>query len=70
VEPGTSGQIERIADEFVSKVPEQEFSPAEILSFLVERKRSPTDAVADVKEWVDKAREDGSKLKRENSWVV
>jgi chaperone BCS1 len=62
--------VERLADEFVSKVPEQEFSPAEILSFLLERKRSPTDAVADAKDWVNKTREDGSKLKRENSWVV
>jgi chaperone BCS1 len=43
--------VERLADEFVSEVPEQEFSPAEILSFLLGRKRSPTDAVADAKEW-------------------
>ncbi|KKZ60646.1 hypothetical protein EMCG_04692 [[Emmonsia] crescens] len=47
--------IERLADEFAAKVPDQVFSPAEILlSFLLERKQSPTDAVADVKNWVAK----------------
>ncbi|KAK2796021.1 hypothetical protein FQN50_009641 [Emmonsiellopsis sp. PD_5] len=47
----------------------QMFSPAEILSFLLERKHSPTNAAADVEEWVARAKEERSELKRENSWV-
>ncbi|KAJ5645749.1 hypothetical protein N7507_011760 [Penicillium longicatenatum] len=35
-----------LAYEFASKVPEQVFSPAEVLSFLLERKKSPFDAVS------------------------
>ncbi|OJD12120.1 hypothetical protein AJ78_07241 [Emergomyces pasteurianus Ep9510] len=43
--------IERLAGEFAVKVPDQVFSPAEILlSFLLERKQSPTDAVTDVED--------------------
>ncbi|TQB70996.1 hypothetical protein MPDQ_007917 [Monascus purpureus] len=32
-------------------------SPAEVLSFLLERKKSPSDAVTDVEDWVVKANE-------------
>ncbi|KAJ5183265.1 hypothetical protein N7492_000881 [Penicillium capsulatum] len=61
--------IERLAKDFASKVPEQVFSPAEVLSFLLERKNSPVDAVTSVEDWVAKAKEAGSQLKREGSWV-
>ncbi|EDN02518.1 predicted protein [Histoplasma mississippiense (nom. inval.)] len=56
--------IERLADEFAAKVPDQVFSPAEILlSFLLERKQSPTDAVADVENWVAKTSKERGKVK-------
>ncbi|OJD12141.1 hypothetical protein AJ78_07212 [Emergomyces pasteurianus Ep9510] len=43
--------IEQLAGEFATKVPDQVFSSAEILlSFLLECKQSPTDAVADVED--------------------
>jgi hypothetical protein len=34
-----------LAKDFAAKVPEHNFSPAEVLSFLLERKNSPIDAV-------------------------
>ncbi|EDN04061.1 predicted protein [Histoplasma mississippiense (nom. inval.)] len=56
--------IEGLADEFAAKVPDQVFSPAEILlSFLLERKQSPTDAVADVENWVAKTSKERGKVK-------
>ena len=46
-----------LAQEFASKVPEQVFSPAEVLSFLLERKKSPLDAVSCVESWVANAKD-------------
>jgi chaperone BCS1 len=45
-----------LAHEFASKVPEQVFSPAEVLAFLLERKKSPSDAVSCVESWVANAK--------------
>ncbi len=61
--------IERLAKDFAAKVPEQVFSPAEVLSFLLEWKNSPSDAVIGVEDWVAQAKEAGSQLKREGSWI-
>lgn len=44
--------VERFADEFAAKVPEHEFSPAEILSFLVQYRDSPSYALENVEDWV------------------
>lgn len=60
--------IERLANDFACKVPDQVFSPAEVLSFLLEQKNSPFGAVTGVENWVAKAKA-GSQLKREGSWV-
>jgi chaperone BCS1 len=60
--------IERLANDFSSKVPDQVFSPAEVLSFLLEQKNSPFGAVTGVENWVAKTKA-GSQLKREASWV-
>lgn len=62
-------KIERLAKDFASKVPEEVFSPAEVLSFLLERKNSPFDAVTGVDSWVAKAKGTTSQMKREGSWV-
>jgi chaperone BCS1 len=48
--------VEGLARDFASKMPEQVFSPAEVLSFLLERKKSPYDAVSGVESWVAKAK--------------
>lgn len=63
-------RIERLGHEFAGLVPELEFSPAEVLSLLLEHRRSPESAIAGVEAWVAKVREEKrSKLKREGSWV-
>ncbi|OJD20802.1 hypothetical protein ACJ73_07861 [Blastomyces percursus] len=55
-------KIDRLAREFAAKIPGHLFSPAEILlSFLLERKQSPTDAVADADSWVAKASKERGK---------
>lgn len=41
-----------LAADFVRKVPEREFSPAEILSHLLQYRQSPTAAVEHADEWV------------------
>jgi hypothetical protein len=43
--------------DFAIKVPDEVFSPAEILSFLLEYKHSPTDAVTQVEEWVNRTKD-------------
>ncbi|EDN03759.1 hypothetical protein I7I51_05369 [Histoplasma capsulatum] len=54
--------IDRLAREFAAKIPDHLFSPAEILlSFLLERKQSPTDAVAHADSWVAKASKERGK---------
>ncbi|KAJ6078258.1 hypothetical protein N7467_008011 [Penicillium canescens] len=47
--------IEGLAKDFAAKVPENNFSPAEVLSFLLERKNSSIDAVTGVQDWASKA---------------
>ncbi|KAH6869579.1 mitochondrial chaperone bcs1 [Thelonectria olida] len=44
--------VKRLADRFAAKVPEHEFSPAEILSFLIQYRDSPNCALDNVEEWV------------------
>lgn len=54
-----------IAEDFASKVPENEFSPAEIQGFLLMRKNDPRKALGEVENWVKgmkEAKEKGSKL--------
>ncbi|KAJ5882357.1 uncharacterized protein N7529_001029 [Penicillium soppii] len=41
--------IKRLTDDFTSKVPDQVFSLAKVLSFLLEQKTSPFSAVTSVK---------------------
>ncbi|KAJ6437510.1 sugar transporter protein [Purpureocillium lavendulum] len=41
-----------LAADFVAKVPELEFSPAEILSHLLQYRKSPTAAIEHTEEWV------------------
>ncbi|KAK3186294.1 hypothetical protein K4F52_004832 [Lecanicillium sp. MT-2017a] len=45
--------IEELAAIFAGRVPEMRFSPAEVLSFLIEHKKSPREAVEKVKSWVN-----------------
>ena len=48
-------EIERLANMFAEKVPEQIFSPAEVQGFLLKFKKMPRKAVEEVEAWVKKA---------------
>lgn len=66
--PGTKGPaddnetVEQLATEFASKVPEGEFSPAEIQSFLVENRESSRLPVKNVESWMTRMRREKTAL--------
>jgi hypothetical protein len=43
-------RVKRLAKEFIVKVPELKFSPAKILSFLLEYKKLPEKAISNVEQ--------------------
>lgn len=45
--------IKRLADDFAEMVPEDKFSPAEVQSFLITRKKDPQRAMDEVAKWRD-----------------
>lgn len=47
-------RIEQLARDFAAKIPEGEFSPAELLSHLMEHKHSPSAAAGRVDEWIER----------------
>lgn len=49
-------KIDKLAAEFADKVPELEFSPAELQGYLLKNKRYPEGAVAGVEAWVTETR--------------
>jgi chaperone BCS1 len=51
-------ELKEIAEEFANKVPENEFSPAEIQLFLVANRKSPAMAVHSLQGWIAKVREE------------
>lgn len=55
-------RVDQLAGEFATKVPELEFSPAEISSFLFEHRQSPGHAIDNVEIWMAKIQEDRGKL--------
>ncbi|KAL5396372.1 hypothetical protein PMIN03_012966 [Paraphaeosphaeria minitans] len=63
-------ELLRLAQEFVAKVPKLEFSPAEVLSFLLVNKHSPHHAIANVAAWMEKLQEEKTKLTRTTSWAL
>lgn len=58
-------RVERLAEEFASKVPSHEFSPAELQGLLMKNKRDPEAAVAGAELWVTETRKEkaANKLK-------
>lgn len=58
-------RVEKFAEEFVARVPELELSPAEILSFLLDYRRSPGEAIDNVEAWIARIREERKKAKYE-----
>lgn len=51
-------KLSKLAAEFVDKVPENEFSPAEIQLFLVANRKLPAMAVQNLQEWMVKVQEE------------
>lgn len=49
----TIEELQVIATEFANRVPDGQFSPAELQGFLLKRKKDPRKAVAEVGPWVD-----------------
>ncbi|EPE32991.1 P-loop containing nucleoside triphosphate hydrolase [Glarea lozoyensis ATCC 20868] len=45
-------EVERLAEEFASKIPSGTFSPAEVQGYLLKHKREPEVAVRGAEEWV------------------
>ncbi|KAK3995839.1 BCS1 N terminal-domain-containing protein [Cladorrhinum sp. PSN332] len=56
-------RIDKLAQEFASKIPDLEFSPAEIQGFLLKNKRDPQRAVDGADDWIVEARKE--KVKKE-----
>ena len=52
-------RVDRLAKVFAAKMPELEFSPAEILSFILEYRLSPEEVVDNVEAWATRIREEG-----------
>lgn len=44
-------KLENLAKEFATKVPEHQFGPAQIMSYLLQHKDSPASALANAEEW-------------------
>jgi chaperone BCS1 len=51
-------KLRKIVEEFANKVPEKEFSPAEIQLFLLANRKSPGMAIQNLHEWMVKVREE------------
>ena len=65
----TNEKVWLLADEFAAQVPALKLSPAEVLSFLLEKRTSPSSAVADAGEWVSRVEAKTRALRRGDSWV-
>jgi len=66
---GNKVTLRKLIIEFINKIPEQEFSPAEIQLFLLEYRRSPHIVIENIQEWVIRTREGKRQMKRVDSWV-
>lgn len=51
-------RISKLAEEFAAKIPEREFSPAEIQGYLLKNKRNPEGAVEGVEQFMEDTRKE------------
>jgi chaperone BCS1 len=58
-------RVEQLAKEFAARVPELKFSLAEIISFLLEYRQSPREAIDNVEIWMTRIREERKEAKNE-----
>lgn len=61
----TKERINILADKFASKIPEQEFSPAEIQGLLLRHKHQPQAAIDNIESWIEQMRVDKKQKKEE-----
>ncbi|KAH6645644.1 putative mitochondrial chaperone bcs1 [Truncatella angustata] len=54
----SSDTMERLADDFAKNIPTLSFSPADVLSFLLEHRDSPSSAVIKARSWATRALEE------------
>ena len=54
----TVERISKLAEKFAAKIPEREFSPAEIQGYLLKNKRDPDGAVEGAEQWIVDARKE------------
>lgn len=57
-------KVLRLAAEFARRVPENEFSPAELQGFLLKHKRHPERAVERIEEWVEATRKEKQEMEK------
>jgi chaperone BCS1 len=66
------GELQRLALEFSSQIPEDAFTPAQLQGYLLNRRDSPSAAAAETSEWVTQqtAKKEKAKLraKRASEW--
>jgi len=62
----TREEVEVLAEEFTTIVPEGKFSPAEVQNFLITRKKDPQRAIDEVENWRDELLEG----KKKNAKVI
>ncbi|KAL4412155.1 mitochondrial chaperone bcs1 [Colletotrichum abscissum] len=60
-------EIRQLAVQFADMIPELEFSPADILSFLIANRNSPSGVLNEVERWVSRTRGEKA-LRRGVSW--
>ncbi|KAI3528119.1 mitochondrial chaperone BCS1 [Colletotrichum abscissum] len=61
-------EVRQLAVQFAGLIPELEFSPADILSFLLANRNSPSGVLNEVERWVSRTRGEKA-LTRGGSWV-
>ncbi|XMA09631.1 hypothetical protein WAI453_002422 [Rhynchosporium graminicola] len=66
-EPISSSELSSIATAFARKIPNQQFSPAEIQGYLLKRKSDPRRALREISAWVEDLVE---QKKKGRSWKV
>ena len=65
---GDSPDIQDQAAQFAAIVPQGTFSQAEILSYLLQHRVQPAEALRNCQKWVDDMRQEKSTLRRGDSW--
>lgn len=64
-EASDQAEIEAFAEQFADRLPELEFSPADLQDYLLMHKKSPAKAVEGLDSWIEKTRKEKSKKEEE-----